>query len=207
MRAYNLSIGDVASSLRQENIQVPAGELSEGDVTYSLRTIGDFRNIEQIRNTIVANSDGNPVYVKDVADIEDGIAQPIGNVRVQGDDGVIINIYKQSDSNVVTAASGVMGGLDELREFLPPGVELSVLTNKADFIEMSIRNLILTGIQAISFGDADASSLFKKRAYVAYRSCLYSDFNCDNFQYYALGGCQPQYYIPVRADPCSWTGG
>jgi hydrophobic/amphiphilic exporter-1 (mainly G- bacteria), HAE1 family len=149
MRAYNLTVGDVASSLRQENIQVPAGELSEGDVTYSLRTIGDFRNIEQIRNTIVANRDGNPVYVKDVAAIEDGIAQPIGNVRVQGDDGVIINIYKQSDSNVVTAASGVMGGLDELREFLPPGVQLSVLTNKADFIEMSIRNLILTGIQAI----------------------------------------------------------
>jgi len=149
MRAYNLSIGDVASSLRQENIQVPAGELSEGDVTYSLRTIGDFRNIEQIQNTIVSSSDGNPVYVKDVAEVEDGIAQPIGNVRVQGNDGVIINIYKQSDSNVVTAASGVMGGLEEMRGFLPPGVELNVLTNKADFIEMSIRNLILTGIQAI----------------------------------------------------------
>jgi len=149
MRAYNLTIGDVASALRQENIQVPAGELSEGDVTYSLRTIGDFRNIEQIRNTIVTNSDGNPVYAKDVADIEDGIAQPIGNVRVQGNDGVIINIYKQSDSNVVTTASGVMSSLDELREFMPPGVELNVLTNKADFIEMSIRNLILTGIQAI----------------------------------------------------------
>lgn len=149
MRAYNLTIGDVASALRQENIQVPAGELSEGDVTYSLRTIGDFRNIEQIRNTIVTSSEGNPVYAKDVADIEDGIAQPIGNVRVQGNDGVIINIYKQSDSNVVTAASGVMSSLDELREFLPPGVELNVLTNKADFIEMSIRNLILTGIQAI----------------------------------------------------------
>ncbi|MGF1670795.1 MAG: efflux RND transporter permease subunit, partial [Balneolaceae bacterium] len=149
MRAYNLSIGDIANRLRQENIQVPAGELSEGDVTYSLRTIGDFRNIEQIRNTIVSTSDGNPVYVKDVATVEDGIAQPIGNVRVQGNDGVILNIYKQSDSNVVTAASGVIAALDDIREILPPGVQLDVLTNKADFIERSIRNLILTGIQAV----------------------------------------------------------
>lgn len=149
MRAYNLNISDVASTLRQENIQVPAGRLEEGQTNYSLRTVGDFRNIEQIRNTIVASRDGNPVYLRDVARIEDGIAQPIGNVRVQGSDGVIINIYRQSDSNVVMAAGGVIAALDNMRTILPPGVELDVLTNQADFIEMSIRNLILTGFQAV----------------------------------------------------------
>lgn len=149
MRAYNLDINDVATRLNQENIQVPAGELEEGETTYSLRTVGDFRNIDQIRSTIVASSDGNPVYLRDVASVEDGIAQPIGNVRVQGNDGIIINVYRQSDSNVVTAASGVMGTLDEIRSILPADVQLNVLSNQADFIEMSIRNLIYTGFQAI----------------------------------------------------------
>lgn len=149
MRAYNLDVGDVASRLNQENIQVPAGELEEGETTYSLRTVSDFRNIEQIRNTIVASSDGNPVYLRDVARVEDGIAQPIGNVRVQGNDGVVINVYRQSDSNVVMAAGGVMAALDDMRTILPSDVQLDVLTNQADFIEMSIRNLILTGFQAI----------------------------------------------------------
>ncbi len=149
MRTYNLDIGDVANRLNQENIQVPAGELEEGETTYSLRTIGDFRNIEQIRNTIVSSTDGNPVYLKDVARVEDGIAQPIGNVRVQGNDGVVVNIYRQSDSNVVMAASGVMAALDDIRTVLPSDIQLDVLTNQADFIEMSINNLILTGIQAI----------------------------------------------------------
>ena len=150
MRSYNLDIGAVGTALNQANIQIPAGELSEGDVTYSLRTIGDLKSLEQIRNTIVASTEaGDPIYLKDVAEVEDGISQPIGNVRVQGNDGVIINVYKQSDSNVVTAASGVIAELDEIRALMPPGVELDILTNKADFIEMSIRNLILTGIQAI----------------------------------------------------------
>ena len=149
MRAYNLSIADIAGTLRQENIQVPAGQLEEGETTYSLRTVGDFRNIDQIRNTIVGNYEGNPVYLRDVARIEDGIAQPIGNVRVQGNDGVVINIYRQSDSNVVMAAGGVMGTLDDLRAILPAGVQLDVLTNQADFIEMSISNLIRTGFQAV----------------------------------------------------------
>lgn len=149
MRAYNLDISDVSSRLNQENIQVPAGELEEGETTYSLRTVGDFRNIDQIRNTIVASTDGNPVYLRDVANVEDGIAQPIGNVRVQGNDGIIINVYRQSDSNVVTAASGVIGALDDIRSILPSDVQLNVLSNQADFIEMSIRNLIYTGFQAI----------------------------------------------------------
>jgi hydrophobic/amphiphilic exporter-1 (mainly G- bacteria), HAE1 family len=149
MRAYNLDISDVASRLSQENIQVPAGELEEGETTYSLRTVGDFRNIDQIRNTIIAASDGNPVYLRDVARVDDGIAQPIGNVRVEGNDGIIINVYRQSDSNVVMAAGGVMASIDEIRSILPAGVHLDVLTNQADFIEMSIRNLIYTGFQAI----------------------------------------------------------
>lgn len=149
MRAYNLDISDIASTLRNENIQVPAGQLEEAETTYSLRTVSDFRNIEQIRRTIVATNEGNPIYLEDVARVEDGIAQPIGNVRVEGNDGVIINVYRQSDSNVVMAAGGVMGSLDELRSILPPGVQLDVLTNQADFIEMSIRNLILTGLQAV----------------------------------------------------------
>ncbi|MFO7848196.1 MAG: efflux RND transporter permease subunit [Balneolaceae bacterium] len=149
MRSYNLDIGDIASRLQQENVQVPAGELSEGETSYSLRTIGEFENVEEIRNSIVSEVNGNPVYLEDVASVEDGISQPIGNVRVEGNDGVIINLYKQSDSNIVTAAGGITESLDELRSILPAGVELDILTNRADFIEMSINNLILTAIQAI----------------------------------------------------------
>jgi len=149
MLANDIDIGTVANRLRQENVQVPAGELSEGETSYSLRTIGEFRNVEEIRNSIVAVREGNPVYLKDIADVTDGISQPIGNVRVQGNDGVILNIYKSSDSNIVTAAGGVMNSIEELRGILPAGVELNVLTNRADFIEMSIRNLVLTALQAI----------------------------------------------------------
>jgi len=149
MRTFDVDIGDVANRLRQENVQVPAGELSEGETSYSLRTIGEFTNVEEIRNSIAAVKDGNPVYLKDIATVEDGISQPIGNVRVQGNDGVIINVYKQSDSNIVTAADGVTQSLEELRTILPAGVELDILTNRADFIEDSISNLVITAIQAI----------------------------------------------------------
>jgi hydrophobic/amphiphilic exporter-1 (mainly G- bacteria), HAE1 family len=150
MLTYNLDVGNISNRLRQENVQVPAGELTEGETVFSLRTIGDFKNIEEIRNSIISvTDDGNPVYLKDIARVEDGIAQPIGNVRVQGNDGVIMNIYKQSDSNIVSAAGGVVNSLDEIRNVLPGDVSLEILTNKADFISLSINNLIMTGLQAV----------------------------------------------------------
>lgn len=151
LRSYNLSISDVSSRLGQENVQIPAGELVEGETVFSLRTIGDFKNIDQIRSSIVSvTENGNPIYLQDVARVEDGIAQPIGNVRVQGNDGVILNIYKQSDSNIVNAAGSVVENINDLRTILPSGVSLEVLTNKADFISMSINNLIVTGFQAVA---------------------------------------------------------
>lgn len=149
MVAYNVDIATIANRLRSENIQVPAGELIEGNMIYSLRTIGDFKRIEQIQNIVINTADGKPILLNDIAEVEDGIAQPIGGVHVQGNDGVIINVYKQSDSNIVTAAGQLIASLPELRKILPRDVSLEVLTNKADFIELSISNLIATGFQAI----------------------------------------------------------
>src|SRR5690554_3915385 len=149
MRLYNLTIADISNKLRQENIQVPAGQLTEGNTVYSLRTIGEFKNVDQIRNTIVTVRDGQALLLKDVAKVEDGIAQPIGNVNIDGKKGVIVNVYRQSDANVVSAAKEVIDGLEDIKKSLPSDVEINVLTNKADFIEQSIDNLLLTGLQAV----------------------------------------------------------
>lgn len=149
LRAYNVDIASIASRLSEENVQVPAGDLTEGRVVYSLRTMGNFENVEQIRNTVVARHDNQPVTLGDVARVEDGVEQPIGNVHVDGEDGLIINLQRQSDANVVTAAGSVMDRLDELRATLPDDVQLEVLTNRADFVNQSLQNLYFTGFQAV----------------------------------------------------------
>lgn len=149
MLAYNLDIASIANRLRQENVQVPAGEIIEGRMIYSLRTIGEFKNIDEIRDAIVAVRDGEPVRLRDITEVEDGVAQPIGNVHVQGEDGVIINLYRQSDVNIVTTAGNVNETLDGIRNILPAGVSLEVLTDRSEFIQLSIRNIYITALTAI----------------------------------------------------------
>jgi|AntRauTorcE11897_2_1112592.scaffolds.fasta_scaffold03770_2 HAE1 family hydrophobic/amphiphilic exporter-1 len=149
IRAYGISISTIANKLQQENIQVPAGQLTEGRTIYSLRTIGEFKNVDQIRNTIIAVRNGQSILLNDIAKVEDGVARPIGNVHVSGEDGVIVNVYKQSDANVVTAANKVEESISDLEDILPKDVNISVLTNKANFIQSSINNLLWTGLQAV----------------------------------------------------------
>lgn len=149
MRLYNVTINDISSRLAAENIQVPAGQLIEGNTVYSLRTMGELKTVEQIMNTVVEVRDGQTLLLKDVASVQDGIAQPIGNVQVNGEDGIIVNIYRQSDVNVVVAADAVLENLEVIKEALPDDIQVEVLTNKAEFIKMSIENLLLTGLQAI----------------------------------------------------------
>jgi HAE1 family hydrophobic/amphiphilic exporter-1 len=149
MRLYDITIAEIAAKLAQENIQIPAGQLSEGNTIYSLRTIGEFKNIDQIRNTIITVREGQALLLKDIAVVDDGIAQPIGNVHIDGEDGVILNVYRQSDANVVSAATDVIESLDDIKRSLPQDVQIKVLTNKAEFIQQSIQNLLLTGIQAV----------------------------------------------------------
>ncbi|MCH8524159.1 MAG: efflux RND transporter permease subunit [Balneolales bacterium] len=147
--AFNLDIATVSNRLRQENIQVPAGELIEGRIVYSLRTIGEFRNLDEIRTTVVGINNDIPILLEDIADIEDGVAQPIGNVHVRGEEGLIINLYRQSDVNIVTTAASVVAEIQRIRSILPSDVNLEILTNRADFIRLSLNNLYMTAIQAI----------------------------------------------------------
>lgn len=147
--AYGLDVATVANRLRQENIQVPAGELIEGRIVYSLRTIGEFKDVDQIRNTVIGVRNEIPVLLRDIADVEDGVAQPIGNVHVKGEEGLVLNLYRQSDVNVVTTAANVIRELDRIRGILPSDMALEVLTNKADFIKLSLNNLYATAVQAI----------------------------------------------------------
>ena len=149
MLAFNLDIATVANRLRQENIQVPAGELIEGRIVYSLRTIGEFKNLDQIKTTVVGIRNDIPILLQDIADVEDGVSQPIGNVHVRGEEGLIINLYRQSDVNVVTTAANFMAELGRIQQILPSDVALEVLTNKADFIMLSLNNLYMTALQAI----------------------------------------------------------
>ena len=102
--ALDLSVDRVVSVLRTENQNIPIGEVNQGDVTYLLRSQGEFKNLDEIRNLVVMTKTGVPVYLKDVADVTDSTEDVRSFLRVDGEPGVRMQVQKQSGTNTVEIA-------------------------------------------------------------------------------------------------------
>src|SRR5687768_17501403 len=83
--ALNLSVTQVVSSLRQENQNTPLGEIYQGDATFLVRSQGQFQSVEDIRNLVVMTRQSVPVYLRDIADVQDTTEQRRQFMRINGD--------------------------------------------------------------------------------------------------------------------------
>ena len=137
LRALNLPVNQVVNLMRQENANSPAGSVEEGGFDLTLRTQGQFVDLNQIRNLVLTTRNGVPVYLRDIATIEDGAEEVRQLVRVNGRPGVRMNLQKQSGSNTVAVARGIREQVERINEEFPQ-ISVVVLNDTSRFIEQSI---------------------------------------------------------------------
>lgn len=135
--ALDLSVDRVVNILQTENQNIPIGEIDQGDMTYLLRSQGEFENLDQMRNLVVQTKDGIPVYLKDIADVSDSTEDVRQIQRINGQPGIRLQVQKQSGTNTVQVAQGVRQEIERVNREVP-GVRLILLNDNARFIERSI---------------------------------------------------------------------
>jgi HAE1 family hydrophobic/amphiphilic exporter-1 len=138
LRAQRLSVNDVARALQSQNADVPGGRMDQGGQTVTLRTRGRIETIDGFGDVVLREVDGHPVRLGDVARVEDGMAEPRTQASVNGVPTVLLQIRKQSGTNTVEVANNVKQRLTELESILPPGYDLRIVRDEAQFIEASI---------------------------------------------------------------------
>lgn len=152
LRALDLSVNQVVHLIQQENTNSPGGSVEEGGFDLTLRTQGQFQDLNQIRSLVLTTRNGVPVYLRDVATIEDGTQEVKQLVRINGQPGVRMNIQKQSGSNTVAVARGVRNEVERINQEFPQ-VNVMVLNDTSTFIERSIATVqehaLLGGILAV----------------------------------------------------------
>lgn len=141
LRAHNLTVTDVSRALQSQNLDVPGGRVELGPQTMTLRTQGRVRTVEQFEQIVVRLRDGHPVRVGDVATVEDGMADPTSLANVDGRSAVVMPVRRQSGTNAVEVVNEVKRRLEELKATMPPGYEIRIVRNQAEFIEASIRSV------------------------------------------------------------------
>ena len=133
-----LSIDTVTSRIRAENVNLSGGRLEQGTQRFLVRTLNEFESIEQMADAIVANREGKPVYLKDVATVTRGYKDREAITRIDGREAIELAVYKEGDANTVQLAAGVKQRLDALGKTLPDGTEVRTVYDQSTFIAAAI---------------------------------------------------------------------
>lgn len=146
LRALDLSVAQVVQIVRQENLNRPAGPVKEGRFEVLLRTQGEYQNLDQIRNLVVTTRAGVPVYLRDVAYIEDSHEEIRQMVSVNGQPAVRLFVYKQSGANTVQVADAVWKEVEAIhRDY--PNIRIGATGDTSEFIRAAIANVKDSAIQ------------------------------------------------------------
>jgi HAE1 family hydrophobic/amphiphilic exporter-1 len=150
---YGLAVDDVLGALEREHVELPGGRLETEDREWGLRTEGKLASVEQFGAVVVAERGGSVIQLRDVANVEDGMAEERTISRLGDRRGVALQVRRQSGENTVAVVDAVKRELEAVRADLPPGYEMLVARDASRFI----RSSILDVVSALIFGSLLAS--------------------------------------------------
>lgn len=140
--AFNITVEQIGAVLAMENINLPSGNLKMGQVDYPLRFVGEFQESRHINDIVIGSVNGIPVYVSDVAEVKDTLRELTIEERLNQRQGLRLIVQRQSGANTVQIANEINKRLPDIRENLPPDVELMMVIDLSEFITDAVDNLV-----------------------------------------------------------------
>lgn len=148
-----IDINDVITRLKNENVNASGGRIEEASQRFLVRTINQFKTLDEMRELLVKVDGGVPIRLKDVADVSQGYKEREGIVRIDGREAIELAIYKEGDANTVSVATAVKAQLAKLKDALPGGATLTTIEDQSIFIEHALGEVkfdaLLGGLLAI----------------------------------------------------------
>jgi HAE1 family hydrophobic/amphiphilic exporter-1 len=138
LQAQNLTVTDVSRALQAQNAEIPGGRVEAGAQQITLRTRGRVQSVQEFGDVVISERDGHPILLRDVATVEDGMADATTRANVSGKATVLLAIRRQSGVNTVQMVDAVRERLSDIKAVTPPGYEVLVVRDLSDFIRASI---------------------------------------------------------------------
>ncbi|MAQ59396.1 hypothetical protein CL638_01640 [bacterium] len=153
---FELSITDITNALQAANRTFPIGQITTDDISYNIAFEGDIENTTDIANVAITTRGGQPVYVKDVAVIEDGLspANSLSRLSIAGEpsnNAINVAVYKRSGGDITTIAAAVNERVTELQSpgELLENYETSVVLDSGQLIRDDLIRLSSSGLQTV----------------------------------------------------------
>ena len=155
LASRNITIQDMIRALDRENQNVSAGDLDEGKRRYIVRTVGQYRSVEDIENVIIRQVNGAPVYIRDVAQVKFGYKKSEATIRQKGTPAIVMNAIREVGANVLKVMEEIKKEAKVLNRSLlaSRNLQLDQVYDETEYIYSAIdlveRNLFIGGSLAI----------------------------------------------------------
>jgi len=152
INALAIPLDQIISHVYEGNVNIPAGTIEKGNFEVTVRTPGEYTNLKQLEDTVIAIRQGVPIALREIATVEDSWQKITRIVRVNGQTGIWMAVNKQSGKNTVEVARAALKELERINHDIPQ-IKIIPTVDTSDYIQRSIRNVgsaaIYGGILAI----------------------------------------------------------
>ncbi len=151
LKLYKISMVQVVEAINRSGLDLPAGKVQTEKESNSVRLTGKFASIEDIKNVQVAMPVlGSPVYVKDIADVIDGIKETTSISRYNGKNGIGLMLKKQGDANAVDVSKAVREKFQSIeQQNASSGVKFIIADDSTDNTIAAVNSVVFDLILAV----------------------------------------------------------
>ncbi|AKL96283.1 cation/multidrug efflux pump [Clostridium aceticum] len=139
--SYGITLSQLSQTIGASNMNLPGGTVKNGEKELAIRTMGEFKSLEEIEEIPVILPSGSIILLKDIAEVELTHRDIATISRTNGKSSINISIQKQSDSNTVQVASLVHAEIERLQQEHHP-IELTIVSDESTYITDAINNVL-----------------------------------------------------------------
>jgi CzcA family heavy metal efflux pump len=147
--AYHVPFSSIIQSVTRSNVNMPGGSMDIGEGKYLVRVPEDFKHPSEIFSIVAFVKEGKPVYLRDLAVINDSYKDPLTRSRINGRQSITLAVIKRSGENIVRISDEVKKAVAEMQEQLPPSLQIDLTSDMSEDVRLMVADLennIITGL-------------------------------------------------------------
>jgi multidrug efflux pump len=144
-QAARISMRDIESAIAFENMTISGGTVEMDGMRRSVSVKGEFKSVETLKNLVVVSMEGAPIYLRDIATIEDGFAEQESYARLYGKNVITLNVVKRSGENLIEASDKIKELVADMQENqFPSDLRITITGDQSNQTKVTLHDLINT---------------------------------------------------------------
>jgi len=149
LAAVGMSLTDLRNWLVMQSLDLPGGTFSEGEKEFSVRVLGEFTKVDEIRQLTLSTPMGGVLRLSDLAKVTDTVEEPTTYARLNGKPSVSFSVTKSSSANVIETVDAVKARIETLERSLPGNVDFTLVRDESVFTKDSLHDLVMSLVYGV----------------------------------------------------------